>query len=170
MNKFIVLLVVVFTLLTATAHAEPKELSGPRLGLTYITPGEIVNEIDGSFITQYGWQFETRFVSGEELAGLVEWVLLAGGLEKGYVLPSVTSIIGLRTKSGFEIGAGPNLSLVGVGLVFAAGYNFSVGSLNLPLNLSWVPATRIEDTETMHDNHDYLSTGHRISLTFGFNM
>ena len=167
MKKFIVLLVTVFALLTASAHAKPKELSGPRLGLTYITPGEIVEEIDGSFITQYGWQFETRFVSGEELAGLVEWVLLAGGLEKGYVLPSVTSIIGLRAKSGFEIGAGPNLSLAGAGLVFAVGYNFSIGSLNLPLNLSWVPSTRIEDEDDLPGGVD---AGHRVSLTFGFNM
>ena len=167
MKKIIILLVAAFMMSATAVHAEPKELSGPRLGLTYITPGEIVEEIDGSVITQYGWQFETRFVSGDELAGLVEWVLLAGGLEKGYVLPSVTSIIGLRAKSGFEIGAGPNLSLAGVGLVFAVGYNFSVGSLNLPLNLSWVPATRVEDTENMRED---LSTGHRISLTFGFNM
>tara|TARA_B100001989_G_C24550373_1_gene474075 strand:+ start:3400 stop:3903 length:504 start_codon:yes stop_codon:yes gene_type:complete len=167
MNKFIVLLVTTFILLTSTAHAEPKALSGPRLGATYITPGEIVDEIDGSFITQYGWQFETRFVSGEELAGLVEWVLLAGGLEKGYVLPSVTSIVGLRSKSGFEIGAGPNLSLVGVGLVFAVGYNFNIGSLNLPLNLSWVPSTRIEDEDDLSRD---LDAGHRVSLTFGFNM
>ena len=167
MNKLIVLLVTAFTLLTASAHAEPEELSGPRLGLTYITPGKIVEEIDGSFMTQYGWQFETRFVSGEELAGLVEWVLLAGGLEKGYVLPSVTSIIGLRAKSGFEIGAGPNLSLAGVGLVFAVGYNFSIGSLNLPLNLSWVPSTRIEDEDDLPGGVD---SGHRVSLTFGFNM
>ena len=166
MKKFIVLLVTVFALLTASAHAKPKELSGPRLGLTYITPGEIVKEIDGSFITQYGWQFETRFVSGEELAGLVEWVLLAGGLEKGYVLPSITSIIGLRTTSGFEIGAGPNLSLTGVGLVVAVGYNFSVGDLNLPLNLSWVPSNKIRDDYF----RDIRYTGHRLSLTFGFNM
>jgi len=167
MKKIVVLLVAAIALLTVSAHAEPKELSGPRLGLTYITPGKIVEEIDGSFMTQYGWQFETRFVSGEELAGLVEWVLLAGGLEKGYVLPSVTSIIGLRAKSGFEIGAGPNLSLAGVGLVFAVGYNFSIGSLNLPLNLSWVPSTRIEDENDLPEGVD---AGHRVSLTFGFNM
>lgn len=166
-KKIIILLAIAITLSTSAVYAKPKELSGPRLGLTYVTPGEIVNEIDGSFMTQYGWQFETRFVSGDELAGLVEWVLLAGGLEKGYVLPSVTSIIGLRTKSGFEIGAGPNLSLAGVGLAFAVGYNFSVGSLNLPLNLSWVPSTRIEDED---DSSKDLDAGHRVSLTFGFNM
>jgi len=167
MKKFIVLLVTAFMMSAAAVQAKPKELSGPRLGLTYITPGEITNEIDGSFITQYGWQFETRFVSGDELAGLVEWVLLAGGLEKGYVLPSVTSIIGLRAKNGFEIGAGPNLSLAGVGLAFAVGYNFSIGSLNLPLNFSWVPSTRIEDED---DSSKTLDAGHRVSLTFGFNM
>tara|TARA_A100000164_G_scaffold85444_1_gene73139 strand:+ start:3780 stop:4289 length:510 start_codon:yes stop_codon:yes gene_type:complete len=167
MKKIIILLVAAFMMSATAVYAEPKELSGPRLGLTYITPGEIVEEIDGSFMTQYGWQFETRFVSGEELAGLVEWVLLAGGLEKGYVLPSVTSIIGLRAKSGFEIGAGPNLSLAGVGLVFAVGYNFSIGSLNLPLNLSWVPSTRIEDENDLSEGVD---AGHRVSLTFGFNM
>ena len=168
MKKIIVLLVSAIILSATVVRAEPKELSGPRLGFTYITPGEIEKEIDGSVITQYGWQFETRFVSGEELAGLVEWVLLAGGLEKGYALPSITSIIGLRTKSGFEIGAGPNLSLTGVGLVVAVGYSFSVGDLNLPLNLSWVPSTRIEDEHDL--SRDIRHTGHRLSLTFGFNM
>ena len=28
-------------------------------------------------------------------------------------LPSLTSVIGIRTASGFEIGVGPNLSLAG---------------------------------------------------------
>ena len=87
---------------------------------------------------------------------LVEWVFLAGGMDQGYFLPSISSLVGLRNASGYEFAAGPNLSLSGISYVVAVGKNFEMGSLNMPINLSWVPS------------HDYM--GHRISITFGFNM
>ena len=150
-------------MIATSAYAQPEELSGPRLGLTFLSPGEFTNELNSNWVTQYGWQFETRFSTGEELVGLVEWVILGGGIEKGYLLPSVSSLVGLRHSNGFEIGVGPNLSISGIGLVLATGYNFKLGKLNLPVNLSWVPS---------HNNLEEGSgeTGHRISLTFGFNM
>jgi hypothetical protein len=132
-NKMILFLI--FNVMIATSvYAEPEELAGPRVGITTLTQGTISNTLNSHFITQYGWQFETRFSSGEDFVGLVEWVFLLGGLEKGYILPSISSLIGLRGDEGFEIGFGPNLSLAGVGLVLATGYNFKIGKVNIPVN------------------------------------
>ena len=150
-------------LMVTSAQAQPQKLSGPRLGLTTFTPGAISEELNTHAITQFGWQLETRFVSGDNVMGLIEWVFLAGGFEKGYFLPSISSIVGARFGSGFELGVGPNLSVAGLGLVAAVGYNFKVGDLNLPINLSWVPSQE----SSMIDGEP---TGHRVSLTFGFNM
>ena len=35
-----------------------------------------------ALITQFGWQWETRLVEGGDYVGLIEWVALAGGLER----------------------------------------------------------------------------------------
>ena len=81
---------------------------------------------------------------------------------KRIFLPSITSILGIRDKEeGLEIGLGPNLSIAGIGLVFAVGRNFKLGKVNVPINLSWVPST-------MNANDE--QRGHRVSLTFGFTM
>ena len=36
-----------------------------------------------ALITQYGWQLESRFIESEDISGLVEWVFLVGGMERG---------------------------------------------------------------------------------------
>ena len=53
----------------------------------------------------------------------------------GEISPSLTSVIGIRTASGFEIGVGPNLSFAGVGMILGFGKNFKSGDLNIPVNL-----------------------------------
>ena len=142
---------------------EVSELSGPRIGVTGITTGQATRELGTNFIGQYGWQLETRFSNGDGFSGLAEFVFLVGGTEQGYFLPSLSSLVGYRNANGFEAAVGPNLSMTGIGFVLAVGYNFKSGSVNIPLNLSWVPST---------DNPLFGSgaTGHRISITLGFNM
>ena len=140
-----------------TASAQIQKLAGPRIGLTGITPGEISEELETNFITQYGWQWESRFADGGgDVVGVVEWVVLVAGMEQGYFLPSVSSIIGARTGNGMEFGVGPNLSLAGIGMVFSIGKNFTSGNLNLPINLAFVPGRD--------------ESGSRISIMVGFNM
>ena len=139
-----------------TANAQIEKLAGPRIGLTGLTSGEISEELATNFITQYGWQWESRFADGGEIAGLVEWVVLVGGMEQGMFLPSVSSLVGVRAGSGFEFAAGPNLSIAGIGMVFSIGQNFTSGNLNLPINLAFVPGRD--------------GSGSRISLMVGFNM
>jgi len=161
-----------------TANAQIKRLEGPRVGVTLLTPGwtaDFINDVyDGgyeyensssgtAFISQYGWQWESRFADGEKVVGLVEWIALVGGMEKGLFLPSVSSLVGLRTDAGTEFAVGPTVSVSGVSMVFSTGYNFTFGELNVPVNIAYVPSKKgawaIDER-----------TGAGISLMVGFNM
>jgi hypothetical protein len=140
--------------------ARKLSLSGPRFGVTFLSPG-LVSHLDdeydirvGSVVSQFGWQFEKRLYSGESgLSTVTEWVVLVGGVEQGLFLPSLSWVVGLRTSSGAEFGVGPNFTAAGTGLVLAAGRTFRAGALNLPVNLAVVPS----------------KSGVRISLLVGFN-
>jgi hypothetical protein len=125
---------------------EQIKLNGPRIGLTLIAEGELSRKLDREFeasrlLTQFGWQFETQiFTSDRGTSGLLELIPLIGGLEQGLFLPSISGIIGLRGRSGFEVGVGPNVSLAGAGLVFATGATIKSGNMNYPLNFAFVPS------------------------------
>ena len=61
---------------------------GPRVGATYIGTGTAATQITDKgkqpFISQFGWQFETRiFTSQSGFSGLAEFVPLIGGMEQG---------------------------------------------------------------------------------------
>jgi hypothetical protein len=185
MKKIVLTIALGLGLLTANAQIE--KLAGPRIGMTLVTPGSTADFIhegfgfDGkhgstssAFITQYGWQWESRFADGGgDIVGIVEWIALVGGMEQGKFLPSLTSVIGMRTSNGLELGVGPNLSLssetgVGVGMVFGIGHNFKSGNLNLPVNLVFMPGKSNKDSFE-GENYTY-SSGARISIMVGFNM
>jgi hypothetical protein len=140
--------------------AKTVNLSGPRFGMTALGPG-VVEELKkrsitvGSNVSQFGWQFEKEFYAkGSGLAAVNEWVVLVGGLEQGVVLPSVSWLVGLRTREGAEFGIGPNITPVGVSLVLAAGVTMRAGTLNVPLNVAVVPS----------------KVGTRVSVMSGFNL
>jgi len=135
-------------------------LSGPRFGMTALGQG-VVDELQkrsitvGPNISQFGWQFEKQFYSKSSgLAAVNEWVLLAGGLEQGVVLPSLSWLVGLRTREGAEFGIGPNVTPAGVSLVLAAGVTMRTGTFNVPVNVAVVPSR----------------VGTRVSVLTGFNM
>ena len=141
--------------------AEMVGLSGPRFGGTFLSHGVVTklkrdNDIDiRPFVTQFGWQFEKQFYSPMGgPAALNEWVLLFGGLEQGVVLPSLSWLVGLRTRSGAEFALGPNLTPLGVALAFAAGTTFRAGVLNVPVNVAVVPS----------------KAGVRVSVLSGFSL
>ena len=149
-------------LICFSTNAQIQHLAGPRIGLTAVEPGLLANILRkdvkffsddnteswdgtslgqyGALMSQYGWQWESRFADGGDVVGLVEWIALVGGMEKGLFLPSVSSMVGIRTSSGIEFAAGPNLSLGGIAMVIGAGYNFRFGNLNLPVNIAYVPS------------------------------
>lgn len=145
---------------TAPPQADSLSLSGPRFGATFLSDGIVRklkdNQVDvGSVITQFGWQFEKQFYGSDGgMSAVTEWVVLAGGLEQGVVLPSVSWLVGLRTKNGAEIGVGPNLTPAGPALAVAAGVTFRAGALNVPLNVAVVPS----------------KSGVRVSVLSGFTM
>jgi hypothetical protein len=135
-------------------------LSGPRFGLTALSRG-VVAKLDersidvGATITQFGWQFEKQFYSkAGGIAAVHEWVLLLGGLEQGVALPSLTWMVGLRSRSGAEFGLGPNITPAGAALAIAGGVTFRSGALNVPVTVAVVPS----------------KAGMRVSMLTGFNM
>ncbi len=217
MKRIFTTILLSVTLLSAEAQIE--KLAGPRVGVTMITPGSLASIIRGDVpffsdeireewsgstgkygaaITQYGWQWESRFADGGNVTGIVEWIALVGGMEKGYFLPSVSSMVGLRTDKGIEFAVGPNFSLGGIAMVFGAGYNFKFGKLNVPVNIAYVPSmnkTYNHDAEIDYNWHegyydesgDWVDgydtetvispaysvthpTGARISVMIGFNI
>jgi len=139
---------------------EPMSLSGPRFGVTVLSDS-IVRRLkdDASLkvapvVSQFGWQFEKQWVTGEGgPSPVTECVLLFGGLDQGVVLPSLSWLVGMRTTGGTEFGVGPNVSPLGVGLVIAAGMTMRAGALNIPFNVAVVPST----------------SGARVSVLTGFN-
>jgi len=161
MKKIIYTLSIVLGL-GLSANAQIEKLAGPRVGITMVTPGLLANILKkdvsffsddnreswegtslgeyGAVTSQYGWQWESRFADGGEVTGIVEWIALVGGMEKGMFLPSASSMVGVRTASGVEFAVGPNFSLGGIAMVIGAGYNFKFGKLNMPVNIAYVPS------------------------------
>ena len=118
------------------------DYSGPRFGFTYL-PAAAVDSLKnhnievGQTISQFGWQLEHEIhVNPEGPMVLNEWVFLAGGLERGVFLPSMTWLVGARGRSGNEVGFGPNVSIAGVGLALAAGVDVNYGGLHVPMNVA----------------------------------
>ncbi len=127
--------------------AREVDLSGPRFGLTALDSGvvqqlRIEHGIEVSrAISQFGWQFERQFYSKHEGPAMItEAVALVGGLEQGVVLPSLSWLVGVRSRDGAEAGIGPNITPVGVALALAAGKTFRAGVLNVPVNVAVVPS------------------------------
>jgi hypothetical protein len=159
-------------------HASVKSLgydrikyNGPRVGLTFFGDGATKDELKlgnyGGWITQFGWQFESRiFTTDTGTSGLIEWVLLVGGVEKGLFKPSATMLFGIRGgKKGLEFGMGPNLSSASFGMAIAAGGSIKSGKVYFPINLAIVPSVNNDWNYT----GERRPTGVRVSLLIGFN-
>lgn len=147
----------------AVPPIRPKvvNLSGPRVGLTSLSPGIMQKlgergvENPPAMISQFGWQVEKAFYRTDSgVAAVSEWVMLVGGLEQDLRIPSLSWIVGVRTAGGAEFGVGPNISPAGSALVLAAGVTLRSGFLNVPLNVAVVPSKH----------------GSRVSFLTGFNM
>ena len=140
--------------------AKTANLSGPRFGLTLLADGVVkkLAERDiavGPNISQFGWQFEKQFYTKDSGVTMVtEWVALVGGLEQSVALPSLSWMVGARTRDGAEFGIGPNITPAGTALVLAAGMTFRSGALNIPVNVAVVPG----------------KSGTRVSILSGFSL
>lgn len=98
------------------------KLSGPRMGIAYTT-GEAGKRLQASkaeggyemfpIITQFGYQWETQYLSAGSFQALVEVIGLIGGLESGNIIPSISILNGFRSsKNGWEFAFGPSFKLV----------------------------------------------------------
>ena len=140
--------------------AKTANLSGPRFGLTLLSDGVVKklaeNDVKvGPHISQFGWQFEKQFYTKDSKVTMVtEWVALVGGLEQSVALPSLSWMVGARTRDGAEFGIGPNVTPAGTALVLATGMTFRAGALNVPVNIAVVPS----------------KSGTRVTLLSGFSL
>src|ERR1051325_7925327 len=97
-------------------YAHTVNLAGPRFGFTILSDQTVdrLRDYDvhvGTSISQFGWQFEKQLFSrADGPTVLSEWVPLVGGLDQGVVIPSLSWLVGIRTKEGAEFGVGPNVS------------------------------------------------------------
>lgn len=160
------LLVIIVAIGSAQAQdfstTEPQtpiiQLDGPRFGVTYLQ-GQLARDLEETFgaqpyVTQFGWQVENRFFTlTNGNSGIVEFVALLGGMEQGLFLPSATMLVGMRNYKGMEFGFGPNVSLTGSAIAFAAGITVQSSGINFPINVAYVPGPG----------------GGRVSLLVGFN-
>jgi hypothetical protein len=155
-----------------------KRYGGPRIGLTYLSEGFISDKVGAQFISQFGWQFETRlFKLADGSGALFEVIPVIGGLDRGKFLPSISTVLGYRLANGIEFGIGPNLSLSGVGLVYAIGFSFKSGAVTFPINLVFAPSSRnryyeefkYDNNGTLIPSGEYEKNGSRLSLLIGFN-
>ncbi|MBT3275692.1 MAG: hypothetical protein HN368_21235 [Spirochaetales bacterium] len=150
---------------------------GPRVGATYIfadwtefnaqlqqvfpDPGRSYNPI----ITQFGINLEQRILLGSSKSHFVlQEILVLGGLDQNFILPSLSTLIGFRSYSGLEFGLGPNFSLgssggklrLSMSVVYAIGWTFAFNGVFVPVNFAVIP--------TPKDTHV------RLSLMSGFNF
>jgi hypothetical protein len=141
--------------------AKTVSLAGPRFGVTFLSDQMVARVKEETAvnlknsISQFGWQFERQFYSKEGGPTVLnEWVVLAGGLDQGVLIPSLNWLVGLRSRDGAEFGIGPNVSPAGVGLALAAGVTMRTGILNIPMTFAAVPT----------------KDGVRVSMLTGFTL
>lgn len=122
---------------------EQRSISGPRLGLTYVTgptADSVLREhgLD-PLLSQFGWHFEQviRPRTGGPMF-VIEELVLVGGVDQGTAIPSGSLLMGIRFPSGLEFGMGPNFTPTGAALAVGVGKSIRYGAVSLPINVAWV--------------------------------
>jgi hypothetical protein len=120
---------------------ERHKLSGPRVGVSVVSgiPGDRLRSEFGGvdpFMTEFGWLSEQFVTPGTGRINFVfREMVLIGGIEQGKFFPSLITSVGIRQQPGLELGVGPSLSPLGVGLSATVGWNFLVGTTAVPVNV-----------------------------------
>ena len=119
------------------------KLTGPRVGASYMF-GEAAKRLqapakEGGYemfplVSQFGYQFETQYLSAGTFQALIEYIAMVGGLESGKFIPSLAVMNGFRgSSSGWEFAFGPVFKIVRT----ARGYYDEHGNWNLEYD--WNP-------------------------------
>lgn len=136
-------------------------LSGPRLGVTYVTNGKLLDELEendlGPVLSQFGWHLEYQIKpSGAAPSFVIEFIPMIAGVEYGKFIPNASLAMGIRLPNGLEFGMGPTVSAgkdtAYAALLLAVGKTFNYNGVHLPINL--VMATSPD--------------GNRFSFVFGY--
>ena len=154
---------VLIFLLAHSADALPRNMRrhGPRLGFN-VASGDLTLPYDARGIAPIagvaGWHFEFAMASAsnESVAVVFEQVPLLGGWDQDLLTPTLSLVLGVRTRVGLEVGAG--LTFIGPTFLvaaskweshdviksthatFALGWNLRAGRLNFPVNLAYTPS------------------------------
>lgn len=97
-------------------------LSGPRIGLTYVTgitaKRMMEPEDEGGFginrplMTIFGYQHEVQYINEGRFQALLEILPMVSGLDVGRFVPTLTMMNGIRdNKSGWEFAFGPTAGI-----------------------------------------------------------
>lgn len=122
---------------------QQRSMSGPRLGITFVTGarGRSVLEERGltSPLSQFGWHFEQiTQPQGGGPSFVIQEVFLLGAVEQKTVVPTATLLFGIRFPNGFEFGMGPNATPLGTALAIGFGKSLEYGGVAIPLNVAFV--------------------------------
>ena len=123
------------------------KLNGPRLGMTYLVDQdlpEINGKEIGPTISQFGWHFEWLVrPEGGGPAFITQIIPFVGGVEHSILIPSISTVFGIRLPVGFEFGMGPHLTTtfeedepVSPSLIVAVGQSINFSGVSIPLNLA----------------------------------
>ena len=156
---------------------DSSDAAGPRIGFVYAS-GDLKKILEDAekdpMRTAFGWQFEYQLhQSRDGSQALVEFVPLLVGLEQNMFQMNLNLFFGLRMSDGFEIHAGPTLSIFRkkdfvpplfadqvegmdstIGMVFSFGMTFKMDELNMPVDLSVIKT----------------ESGTSLAVTFGWNI
>ena len=148
MVRMIAIVGVGLTLVAGAALAQvptldQRSMSGPRLGITFVTGAQGAKALSdhhlSSPISQFGWHFEQQVVpQGGGPQFVIEEVVLAGAVEQATLVPAATLLFGVRMPGGFEIGMGPNATPLGTALAIGAGASIRYGGVSIPFDFAVV--------------------------------
>lgn len=103
-------------------HYNRLELSGPRMGYTFIMgeASQIMKapKSEGGYdaypaLFQFGYQFEKQYLNEGKFQALFEFIPMVSGLDQGLFIPSLTVMNGLRNNvNGIEFAIGPSINFV----------------------------------------------------------
>ena len=133
-------------------------LNGPRMGASY-TIGPAAERLQapksqGGYemfpvVTQFGYQFETQYLSAGSFQALIEYIGMIGGLESGKFIPSIAIMNGFRSSAnGWEFAFGPVFKVVQT----ADGYYDEFGDWHLEYEWDYEMGDNPNEIEELPDN------------------
>ena len=116
---------------------------GFRAGYVYANNAEQSGLLRSPHLFSLGYEGEVLIASGEGIDFMMVPNITLLGLNQGVLLPSANGLIGLSFYDTIKVGVGANITPVGsswVNMVAAVAFVPTVGKLQLPMALSYIPS------------------------------